>query len=378
MLFTIVYSNLIIKYSFACFVPDTGQKKCYDEKREIPCPSHGKPYYGQDAQYETNKRSYTKLDKSGRTLSDSARSWSMVKDNVTGLIWEVKTNDGSIHDKNIKYNWEDSRQKFTKELNSSRFGNSSDWRIPDLKELSSIINNGIHDPSIDAQFFPNTISHDYWSSTTSQYNTNDAYIMNFNKGFCFRFNKDDSYHVRAVHSGQSESIDNNDGTITDKSTGLIYQRFIDNNDGTITDKSTGLIWQKENSEKKMVWKQALEYCEDLRLNDHSDWRLPNVEELRSIIDFSKCNPAINTNFFPNTIATRTFYWSSTTYAYNTEAARGVDYYYGDDIMFPKSTAAYVRAVRSGHSQSFGDLVIGLLKQVLYYLIQLLKFIFILG
>ena len=73
-------------------VPDTGQTLCYAAGNIITCPSPGQDYYGQDASYTINPMSYTKLDSSGNALPDSATSWSMVKDNVTGLTWEVKTN----------------------------------------------------------------------------------------------------------------------------------------------------------------------------------------------------------------------------------------------------------------------------------------------
>ncbi len=56
----------------------------------LPLP--GQALYGQDANYSINPMSYTKLDGSGNNLLDSATSWAMVRDNVTGLIWEVKHN----------------------------------------------------------------------------------------------------------------------------------------------------------------------------------------------------------------------------------------------------------------------------------------------
>ena len=96
--------------AMATTVPDTGQNKCYDNHQEIPCPNPGEPFYGQDAQYPCNPQSYTKLDASGNALPDDAPwPWAMVQDNVTGLIWEVKTNDGSIHDKDHMYGWYSAR-----------------------------------------------------------------------------------------------------------------------------------------------------------------------------------------------------------------------------------------------------------------------------
>ena len=71
-------------------VPDTGQTKCYDDVgNEIPCPQPGESFYGQDANYNINPQSYTKLDAQGNDLPDSADEWVMVRDNVTELIWSA-------------------------------------------------------------------------------------------------------------------------------------------------------------------------------------------------------------------------------------------------------------------------------------------------
>ena len=94
---TFIALILVLPYlSLAGPVPETGQTKCYNNTEEITCPSPGEPFYGQDAQYITNPQSYTKLDEYGNDLPSSATEWVMVRDNVTGLIWEVKTEDGSI------------------------------------------------------------------------------------------------------------------------------------------------------------------------------------------------------------------------------------------------------------------------------------------
>ena len=102
--------------------------------------------------------------------------------------------------------------------------------------------------------------------------------------------------------------------------GQSNNNFIDNGDGTITDTSTGLMWQKATAPGTYTWEQALTYCENLTLpaGGYSDWRLPNRNELQSIVDYSRYNPAIDTTFFPDTVASA--YWSSTTYAYDTNDA----------------------------------------------------------
>ena len=100
--------------AFAWPVPDTGQTKCYTTSGgEIPCPQPGEDLYGQDANYTINPPSYTKLDSTGDVLPDDATTWVMVRDNVTGLIWEAKQNkDGNLdysdpNDADNTYTWYD-------------------------------------------------------------------------------------------------------------------------------------------------------------------------------------------------------------------------------------------------------------------------------
>jgi hypothetical protein len=156
-------------------LPDTGQTKCYNNTEEIPCPNPGEDFYGQDGSYLINPPSYTKLDANGNDLSDDATKWVMVRDNVTQLIWEVKTDDGSIHDKDDTYSWQNAQNVFVAALNTEKFGGYSDWRMPDFKELTSITDLEKFGPAIDTGFFPNTVSPNamsyYWSSTTDAYLT---------------------------------------------------------------------------------------------------------------------------------------------------------------------------------------------------------------
>ncbi|MBU1128183.1 MAG: DUF1566 domain-containing protein [Candidatus Omnitrophica bacterium] len=78
-------------------------------------------------------------------------------------------------------------------------------------------------------------------------------------------------------------------------------RFTDNGDGTITDNATGLMWVANPSTAgvggKYSWTNAILVCEGLTYAGHSDWRLPNVKELHSIVDYGRYNPSIDTNFF---------------------------------------------------------------------------------
>ena len=333
--------SFLMGMALAGTLPDTGQTKCYDANgNEInPCPSPGQDFYGQDANYALcNPHSYTKLDGNGNPLSDDAPSWVMVRDNVTGLIWENKTDDGSIHDKDNIYTWHDAQAVFTSSLNNDNFGGHSDWRLPTVKELSSIVDSSIPwpDPTINTIYFPNTQLSHYWSSTNLAYNPNYAWFVYFGSGYVSTYNKSGYYYVRAVRGGQCGS----------------FGDYTDNGDGTVTNTKTGLMWQKDTAPGTYNWQHALTYCENLPLAGYNDWRLPNRNELQSIVDYDRYNPSIDP-IFSNTVSS--FYWSSTTYATTPNYAWIVRFSYGYVYDSDKSSNHYVRAVRGGQCGSCGDL-----------------------
>jgi hypothetical protein len=353
-------------------VPGTGQEKCYDAAGNvITCPSPGQALYGQDANYRINPITYSKLDVSGNVLPASATSWVMVRDNVTGLIWELKNNmDGKTdysnpHDSDNEYTWYDSNpatnggdpgtpnpgkstEDFIKALNDTKYGGYSDWRLPTIKELAYIVNYSISypGPTIDAGYFPSTQASFYWASSTFAYDTSVAWGVIFNYGYDGYADKNGGGFVRAVRGGLSASLDALDSESLNVAS-TAGGGYTDNGNGTVTDTSTNLVWQQTGPANTMTWQQALAYCEGLNLGNHTDWRPPTTKELRSLADYSRHSPAINTTYFPS--ARAAFYWSSTTYSSNTSNACGVDYDYGFDNYDGKSNNYYVRAVRGGQS-----------------------------
>ena len=133
-------------------------------------------------------------------------------------------------------------------------------------------------------------------------------------------------------------------------------RFIDNSDGTVTDDLTGLIWLKNaNCFGGKVWLDALASSNSLAngqcgLSDGSvpgDWRLPNVRELHSLVDFSNHNPALPSGH-PFTGLPSVYYWSSTTGALGTHYAWHVDMDHGHVLGNPKDNDYYVWPVRGGN------------------------------
>ncbi len=320
--------------AFAAPVPDTGQTLCYDDGTlgVIPCPQPGEQFYGQDAQYGTNALSYTKLDASANNLPDSAPSWAMVRDNLTGLIWECKTDDTSIHDKDNTYQ-SPGAQLLINELNEAVFGGFSDWRLPDIKELSCLVNMSRMNPAVNPDYFPNLILY-YWSANPTPLVSGTKYCNYYaqvQNGYVYNF-----YHAETPGGVMGVRGDSSG----------VASNFIDNKNGSVSDTTTELMWQQGSSPQMMNWQQALAYCENLELAGYTDWRLPNVHELQSIVDYTRYNPSINTTYFPST--TNTFYYTSTTrndspdYAWTVVFNLGwVDLYFGGD----KLTPYYARCVR---------------------------------
>ena len=124
------------------------------------------------------------------------------------------------------------------------------------------------------------------------------------------------------------------------------ERFIDNGDGTISDtrvlpNGKRLMWQKEGSSETMVHSSAEKYCKDSNVGGYKDWRLPTVEELFSLVDYTKKDPAINELFKCNS----NWYWTSTIYAGGSGSAWVVGFNGGYVYWSSRDDGLYVRAVR---------------------------------
>jgi hypothetical protein len=128
-------------------------------------------------------------------------------------------------------------------------------------------------------------------------------------------------------TGQTTSYRIGDDGDLEKGVASPRVRFTDNGDGTVTDKLTGLMWAKNaNMGGLMNWNSAIDYADNLFLGaagcglTWNDWRLPNVRELQSLIDFSNYSPALPSGHPFSYMQFQGYYWSSTTYTGNTNYA----------------------------------------------------------
>ena len=120
---------------------------------------------------------------------------------------------------------------------------------------------------------------------------------------------------------------------------LLYAEDFEEDGSLIYDSKTELSWQKKPSTKKMQWQEAKTHCEDLEL------RLPNLYELKSLVDYGKYNPAIRTSLID--IKTDDWYWSSSIYKGKSDSssAWNVHFENGHGYSYFQTSTNYVLCVR---------------------------------
>ena len=287
----------------------TGQNKCYANSGTMTCPVEGEDFFGQDAWYASLGKCTPQSFKV-QTISDQ----NVVLDNNTGLMWQqtIPTDE---------YKWYDAIS-YCDDLSYAGY---NDWRLPTPQELLTIVDNSKYSPAIDTTYFPDTPSSYFWSSSTYVYITDYAWIVGFLSGAVSDNNKPNSSYVRCV---RGESLPNS----TFNSTTV-------NGDVIVTDTKTGLIWQKTYETGKK-WQKALSYCENLTYAGYSDWRLPDKNELASLVNYEKYYTASDFPDMPGN-----YFWSSSTLVHSTDYAWRVSFNYGHVSSCNKTDTTYVRCVR---------------------------------
>lgn len=227
------------------------------------------------------------------------------------------------------------------------YGNKTDcneWRLPRIDELNTITESNTLVPAINTTIFPNTPTDIwFWSASESASYFGDAWFVNFNFSNNNRTGKHINQAVRLMRGGQSCSFD----SFTPSSD------FIDNNNGTVTHQKTGLMWQRcsigqtwngascTGSALTMSYNSAL--TQTSTLAGYSDWRLPTLSELKTIVEYKSYSPAINSTLFPNT--STDYFWSASVYAGNSISAWMIGFEYGTDFNTYKSDNYKARLVR---------------------------------
>ncbi len=319
-------------------VVDTGQTASYDDRSPIDAPAPGRAFHGQDAHHAGPAPAYR--DNGDGTVTDL----------VTGLDWSR-----AVDPKKVSL---EEAEVIAREL---RLGGHDDWRVPTIKELYSLIDfrgvTGLADPGAttaprSAVQYLNTDYFDFrhggagerfidaqWLSSTRSVsplmggmpalfgvNFADGRIKGYATTTPDPRRPEKKFYARYVRGplGYGE----ND--------------FVDNRDGTVTDRATGLTWQQADSGRGMVWRDALAYAENLSLAGHDDWRLPNAKELQSIVDYTRSpdatdspalDPVFKTTAITNEAGQRDwpFFWTSTTHLDGPDSRQAVYVAFGRAI-----------------------------------------------
>ncbi len=308
-------------------VVDTGQVRTYSNDREIAYPRVGAKWFGQDAHYEGNAPQYR--DNGDGTVSDL----------TTGLMWQS-----------------DPGKKITLKQAAAgaakcRLAGHRDWRLPTIKELYSLILFSGTDPDpmagpsdrlkpfIDTKYFKFSYGDQARGERIidSQFATCTKYVSTTMRG-------DETMFGVNFADGRIKGYGTRSPrTRADKTFYTLYVRgnpkyginaFKDNDDGTVTDEATGLMWMKVDSgalkagpkrDGKMNWAEAMKWAEGLEHAGRSDWRLPNAKELQSIVDYTRSPATTNSAAIDPVFQATAFaaesgktdfpcYWTATTHA----------------------------------------------------------------
>jgi hypothetical protein len=197
------------------------------------------------------------------------------------------------------------------------FAGQSDWRLPNIRELQTIVDRSVYSPSIDSTAFPNTPSEYFWSGSLWVGDSNAVWVVYFHVGFAYYNFRSELDAARLVRGGQSfgsllgltrptsDYIDNGNGTVTHTSTNLTWKRCAE-----------GQTWTGSTctGEARAYTYEQAKALSGTTFADESDWRVPTVDELVTLVDYSIASPGptINSSIFPAT--SNSFFWSGSPYA----------------------------------------------------------------
>jgi len=271
----------------------TGQTKCYSPTAEIECPvSKKENYFGQDAQY--NAENNYCLNRTYYPVTTDT-----VTDYNTGLVWQrdlpsiytgctVEDENGGkggvcLHSEAVNY------------CKNLTLEGKDDWRLPTPEELGTIIDFGQYNPAIDSNFkSPGGTKQEFWTQTylSSSSDQKKIWYVDFKTGKTVTGENTGRY-VRCVRGNALEKAD-----LAVKNQGDAQE--------IIEDSVHKLLWTKTPDSQTFSWTSALRHCQELKYNNVKGWRLPSINELASILDYSAEVPAAE-------FSGAYYFWSSTTY-----------------------------------------------------------------
>lgn len=332
-------ANIILPDISGYPIVGTNQTTFFNNSNEISATLPDQSFYGQNANYPGNVPQY--YDNGDGTVTDM----------VTGLMWQQSfdhNGDGSI-DYNDKLTYDEILDMMEEGVS---FAGYDDWRLPSIKEMYSLILFNGRDispestdesnlnPFIDDETFAFAYGDldagerliDMQCATTNVYVSDEVEQMVF--GVNFADGRIKGYGL-SMPFGRGDKTFNYLLVRGNKSYG--ENEFKNNGDGTISDLATGLMWMQDDSGEAMLWEDALTYAENFDFAGYSDWRLPDVKELQSIVDYTRSpatsnsaaiDPLFNCTQITNEAGQDDFPWyfSSTTHANSSPTPGGAAAY----------------------------------------------------
>jgi hypothetical protein len=289
----------------------TGQKNCYDTfGNSIPCRGSG-----QDGELRRGLR----LPAERFALQDE-----LVHDLLTGLTW---TRNADLAE--FPLTWQEALA-FVAEMNQEAAFGHADWRMPNRRELRSLLHFQTRKPALPpAHPFSNVILNWYWTSTSAAINPAYAWYVHLEGARMFYGRKDQYYLLWPVRGastilpatgqtgcfreGGNETICTGTGQDQDFRTGISWPEPRFTNAGeAVLDRLTGLYWrqQADLGGRPVSWGAAFDLIAGLNASAAVTWRLPNINELESLVDCSRFDPALPAAH--PFACVRDTYWSSTT------------------------------------------------------------------
>jgi hypothetical protein len=248
--------------------PDSFTGSCASPSALISCPRLGEPFFGQDGTYRLNVPSYVTT---ATTLTDS----------VTGLVWQLEPEP-----------IEKTKAAAAAYCDALDLGGQTDWRLPSRLEYVTVLDEGLPNGFAMPPPVSVTTTGGHWTSSPTGTTAGASFVVN------------DSYGAWTI-------AEDSTGVLARCVRGPAPSGSVQVGTDTAIDSMTELEWQRtELDDSDRDWESALDHCETLEHAGKTDWRLPSIKELATIVDESAAESLVVSDAtFGDSDAYR--YWSST-------------------------------------------------------------------
>lgn len=293
-----VYAQTVLKTMKR--LPDTGVKNSYTTTP------------GEDNDFNINAPFY--LNHGNGTATDT----------ITGLMWQLGDGGEMTVENAAVY------------CDTLTLGGHSGWRLPNVHEAVSILNHQNANPALDITVFAKTGAEYWWTS--------DKQVNDVAKVWCTNAGGGAGNHLKteSISAGGTKKF--HVRAVRDITTPVSVEHFSIASPSTVIDNLTGLMWRRQFLSDTLTWESALTHADTAATAGFTDWRLPNIKEIQSIMDVSRINPCLNTSYFTAIPAMKC--WASTTLPNKTGSAWYLDTRFGITTYDVKTRRNYVYLVRT--------------------------------